>query len=171
MGANGADGGGPPRETPVTRFLDDQRIPYRRIEHPTPALTARDVAEQAGIHPGQVVKAMALGGKEGSYVLALVPGDRRLDIQTVRRRTGHRLSLMRPEKIPEVTGYRVGAVAPFGLKSPPLCIVAEEALFRWTELNISSGHPLLSCQLAAEGLKPFVDGGIFALSRPEPQSS
>ncbi|SMC20276.1 Cys-tRNA(Pro) deacylase [Desulfacinum hydrothermale DSM 13146] len=157
-----------PHETPVTRFLDAHGVSYRRIQHTRPALTAQDVALQAGIHLAQVVKTMVLGAKDGAYVVALVPGDRRLDIPAVCRQTGLRLSLMRPQRILETTGYSVGAVAPFGLRTAPACLVADESLFAWDELNISSGHPLLSCQLASGALVPFVDGGIFSLVRPTP---
>ena len=75
--------------------------------------TAQDAADAIGCTLGQIVKSLVLVC-DGVPVLALVPGDRRVDPRRVARAAGARHArLARPEEVAAATGFEPGAVSPF----------------------------------------------------------
>lgn len=72
----------------VRDYLNARRIPYQLVHHPY-CETARDCADAAHIAPGRMAKAVLLKDDEG-FLLAVVPADKRVDINTLNQRT-HRL--------------------------------------------------------------------------------
>ena len=78
--------------------------------------TAEAAAAAVGCELGQIVKSL-LFDCDGSWVLVLVPGDRRADSAKVARVTSsNRARVAGAAQVREVTGYEVGAVAPVALR-------------------------------------------------------
>jgi prolyl-tRNA editing enzyme YbaK/EbsC (Cys-tRNA(Pro) deacylase) len=77
--------------------------------------TAEDAARAVGCELGRIVKSL-LFDCDGSWVLVLVPGDRRADAAKVARATSsNRARVAGSAQVRDVTGYEVGAVAPVAL--------------------------------------------------------
>ena len=75
--------------------------------------TARAAAAAIGCELGQIVKSLVFVC-DGSYVLALVPGDRRGDERKVGAAAGAaEVRIAQPPEVLEATGFEPGAVAPF----------------------------------------------------------
>ena len=115
--------------------------------YPAGTKTAADAARAVGCQPSQIVKSLVFE-VDGQPVLALVPGDRRLDTarlaQAAGGRRARRASL---ERVRESTGFAAGGTPPFG-HPRPLRVFADQALRR---------H---DCQWAAAGTPTTV----FAIS-------
>jgi prolyl-tRNA editing enzyme YbaK/EbsC (Cys-tRNA(Pro) deacylase) len=78
--------------------------------------TAADAAAAVGCELRRIVKSL-LFDCDGSWVLVLVPGDRRADAEKVARATSsNRARVAGAGQVREVTGFEVGAVAPVALK-------------------------------------------------------
>jgi Ala-tRNA(Pro) deacylase len=145
-------------ETGVTRLLDREGVAYRKVVHAEPALSVEDVVRETGLAAGQILKAMVLIGKGGELVIALMPGDRRLDVGAVSRTTGLKLTLMRPEKIEAATGYPLGAVSPL-LMPPGVRVVIDAGVDRYERVNVSAGHPRVSVELRLHDLRRLIATG------------
>jgi prolyl-tRNA editing enzyme YbaK/EbsC (Cys-tRNA(Pro) deacylase) len=77
--------------------------------------TAADAAAAVGCELRRIVKSL-LFDCDGTWVLVLVPGDRRADSAKVARATSsNRARVAGAAQVREVTGYDVGAVAPVAL--------------------------------------------------------
>jgi prolyl-tRNA editing enzyme YbaK/EbsC (Cys-tRNA(Pro) deacylase) len=77
--------------------------------------TAADAAAAVGCELRRIVKSL-LFDCDGTWVLVLVPGDRRADSAKVARATSsNRARVAGVAQVREVTGYDVGAVAPVAL--------------------------------------------------------
>jgi prolyl-tRNA editing enzyme YbaK/EbsC (Cys-tRNA(Pro) deacylase) len=77
--------------------------------------TAEDAARAVGCELGRIVKSL-LFDCDGSWVLVLVPGDRRADAAKVARATStNRARVAGAAQVRDITGYEVGAVAPVAL--------------------------------------------------------
>ena len=77
--------------------------------------TAEDAARAAGCSLAQIVKSIVVIC-DGRPVLALVPGDRRADLDKIARAVGgDEARLARAREVEEATGFAPGAVAPFPL--------------------------------------------------------
>jgi Cys-tRNA(Pro)/Cys-tRNA(Cys) deacylase len=152
-------------ETVVTRCLDQNGLPYRRIFHTKPLFTVDDVARETGASLDQIIKVVVLESREGVMILALLPGNKRLDVKAVSIATGLKLKIMRRERIQEATGLPVGAVSPFGIRGKAYRIIADKGIFNYKRVNISSGHPGMSIHLRSENLKSLVVKDCFKIAK------
>jgi Cys-tRNA(Pro) deacylase len=103
---------------PVERVADFLRqagaeARIEEFEEETP--TAADAARAAGCAPEQIVKSVVLV-VDGLPALALVPGDRRLDVRKLTRALGARKArFATADEVEAATGFTPGGVAPFPL--------------------------------------------------------
>lgn len=82
-------------------------------EFPEGTPTAEAAAAAAGCEPARIVKSLVFVC-DGSYVLALVPGDRRCDEQKVAAAAGAaEARIARAAEVVAATGFEPGGVAPF----------------------------------------------------------
>lgn len=108
--------------------------------YPAGTKTAVDAAQAVGCQPSQIVKSLVFE-VDGEPVLALVPGDRRLDTTRLARAAGgsraRRASL---ERVREATGFAAGGTPPFG-HAYPLRVFADQALRRHDRMWAAAGTP------------------------------
>jgi prolyl-tRNA editing enzyme YbaK/EbsC (Cys-tRNA(Pro) deacylase) len=79
------------------------------------AATATDAAAAVGARRGQIVKSLVVMC-DGSPLLALVAGDRRADLEKIRRAvSAATVRIAKPDEVRQVTGFDPGGVAPFGI--------------------------------------------------------
>lgn len=125
--------------TPVTRDLDRKHIAYQFFRHPGKVTSLEQAARERGQQPNQVIRSILFRLSEGEYMLVLVAGPHQISWPALRNYVGQsRLTMASPEEVQQVTGYEIGAVAPFGLPQP-LRILADESIFREDEVSIGSG--------------------------------
>jgi Cys-tRNA(Pro) deacylase len=99
----------------VARFLRETGAEARIEEFAEETPTAEDAARAAGCRLDQIVKSLVVDC-DGKALVALVPGDRRADLNKVARAaSAERARVARPDRVREVTGFEPGAVAPFPL--------------------------------------------------------
>ncbi|MBD8702154.1 YbaK/EbsC family protein [Frigoribacterium sp. CFBP9039] len=72
-------------------------------------------ADLLGLTPSDIVKSLVVKRHDGSFLFALVPGDRQISWSKLRAVVGvNKLSLPRPEIALEATGYERGTITPLG---------------------------------------------------------
>ncbi len=99
----------------VAAFLREAGAEARLEEFESGTPTAEDAAHAAGCGLDQIVKSMVVVC-DGGAVLALVPGDKRVDTAKVARAAGSPAGrVARADEVERATGFRPGAVAPFAL--------------------------------------------------------
>ncbi|MBW1973661.1 MAG: YbaK/EbsC family protein, partial [Deltaproteobacteria bacterium] len=102
-------------KTIVTNYLDRMNISYKIKMHTKPVFTSEDAAKERGVKLSQIVKTMILKNKKNEMVVAVLPGNKRLDIKKLKKISGYKnLQLMDKESIEKEMGLTVGAVAPIG---------------------------------------------------------
>ncbi|MFD0687394.1 YbaK/prolyl-tRNA synthetase associated domain-containing protein [Actinomadura fibrosa] len=123
--------------------LDAAGARYRLIDHPAEgrtdlvsAMRGHDVA-----HAAKCLVVMVKAGKKRTrYVLAVVPGDARLDLQAVKDLLdGTYAAFAGREKAEELAGSVSGTVLPFGYH-PRLEVIADPALLRAPELYFNAAR-------------------------------
>ncbi len=125
--------------TPLMQFLSSQHILFRLLPHQRPATTIEDAAQQRGIRPSQMVKAILLRDMGNIYALACAPGDRSVDPKKVRALLQcRRMTCVDQSDVESITGYEIGTVTPLLLKRH-MPIVFDPSLFEEGEVTISSG--------------------------------
>jgi Cys-tRNA(Pro)/Cys-tRNA(Cys) deacylase len=125
--------------TPVTRYLDEHKIPYRFFKHPGEVLTLEQAARERGQKVDQIIRSIVFRLSHGGFVMVLVPGERQVSWHALRQFLGtSRISMATEDEVLQVTGYPIGAVSPFGTAQSMPILVDRGALLE-DEISIGSG--------------------------------
>ncbi|MEJ2764041.1 YbaK/EbsC family protein [Photobacterium sp. MCCC 1A19761] len=144
-------------QTPVTFLLEQEGVDYRLLPHSKPATTIDEAARERGVAPEQMVKSILLRDMSGFHVLACVPGPAQVDPKKVRALLGcRRLTCADARDVEDVTGLRIGTVAPIGLKTP-MPVIFDNTILQYTIVNISSGDRMAGIELSMEDLLLLCD--------------
>ncbi|MEX1207051.1 MAG: YbaK/EbsC family protein [Acidimicrobiia bacterium] len=113
--------------TPATRAAADSGIAHEVVEYGR-VNSVEEAAEKRGVEVHRVLKSIVVRKAESEHLMVLVPGDRVIDWAKLRKLAGvSRMSLAEAEEAFEVTGYRPGAITPFGSKTP-LPVIADATI-------------------------------------------
>jgi len=142
-----------PPPPPVSLALSALEIPHRVFRHPRQVHSLEQAALERGQSPKQVVRSLVFRLSEGEFVLVLVAGPAQISWPALRaylRRS--RISMASEAEVLAATGYRVGAVSPFGLPAP-LRILADEGVLLPEEISIGSGERSVAVILKSADLR------------------
>ncbi|HET9644262.1 MAG TPA: YbaK/prolyl-tRNA synthetase associated domain-containing protein [Burkholderiaceae bacterium] len=126
----------------LTQLLRSRNARFRVIEHPAEGRSDL-VAAIRGTVPGQGAKAMLCRSKDdsGQFVLAVLPGDRKLDFRKVAIAAGMRkATLASPEEVLQRTECVVGAVPPFSLSADIRLVVDPALVESHEEIAFNAGR-------------------------------
>ena len=124
----------------VSSYLRDAGADARIEEFEAGTPTAAEAAEAVGCGLDQIVKSLVLLC-DGRPVVALVPGDRRGDLEKVARAAGAEAArVAKPDEVERATGFAPGAVAPFPLPGVET-VLMERTLLRHSLVWVGAGSP------------------------------
>ncbi len=125
--------------TPVSIALTEKGIPHEVFVHPGPLKSLEQAAEERAQRPEQIVRSILFRISKGDYVMVLMAGPRQIDWKSLRKHVGkNRISMASKEEVLSVTGYHLGAVAPFGLPKP-LKILVDHSVLGEDIISMGSG--------------------------------
>ena len=117
-------------------------------------LTARSLEEAAGIlgiTPADIVKSLVVKHKDGSFLFALIPGDRQISWPKLRGLVGvNKLSLPAADVALEATGYERGTITPLG--STTAWPVYADAAISGRRISMGAGEHGYSAFVDADAL-------------------
>ena len=127
-------------QTPVSKALSALGLPHTLFRHPGPVASLEQAARERGQLPGQVIRSLVFRLGAGDFVMVLMAGPAQVPWPALRSYLGQsRVSMATEAEVLAATGYRLGAVSPFGLPAP-LRILADENVFAPEEISIGSGE-------------------------------
>ncbi len=143
----------------VAAFLRETGAEARIEELSTPTPTAQEAADAVGCTLGQVVKSIVLVC-DGSPVVVLVPGDRKVDTGKVARLVeARRATVAGPQEVVAATGFQPGAVSPFPLERVPVILV-ERTMLRHPTVWAGAGSETHLVALAPPELVRLTRGRV-----------
>ena len=102
----------------VREFAAANGLQARVLAMPENTHTAEDAARALRTDLAHIAKSLLAHLSDGRFVLCILLGDQRLDRKKLCRAAGAKhMSLAKADDVLRVTGYPVGAVPPFPLKS------------------------------------------------------
>jgi len=147
-------------------LLQERGADYRLIEHQA-ARSAPDVTALLNIQPHQGAKAILLRveGVVQPYVLAVLPGDSRIDHKQLRHLLASRnVKLADPDSVQQVTDCEIGSVPPFGeLFSIPTYV--DEDLFNNEQVGFSPAVLDASVLMPAQEFRRVLRATVVRLSK------
>ena len=156
-------------KTAVTDFLTGLSIPYKVLPHNREVFTSEDAAEQRGVRLPQIVKTLLLTGQDGSVIVAVLPGHKRIELKKIKKTSGcGKLHFMEREAIEQKFGLRVGALAPIGPALQNLPVFIDPSVFEEKQITFSSGDPAAGIEMNSEDLRKLLEHAtVTEITKPE----
>ncbi|MGN6440756.1 MAG: aminoacyl-tRNA deacylase [Arthrobacter sp.] len=158
---NGADGVG------LERFLADveaRGLQVEVVERPA-AKSLEEAAGILGITPADIVKSLVVKHKDGTFLFALIPGDRQISWPKLRTLVGvNKLSLPPAETALEATGYERGTITPLG--STTAWPVFADATITGRRISMGAGAHGYSAFVDADALTAALGAVVADISEP-----
>ena len=127
--------------TRAIRFLEQQHIAFEKVEYEHLEKGAEFAALATGYPLERTVKTLVVAVGPKRYALALVPGDRKLDLKRLARALGvKKAEMAEVEQAERLTGYHVGGISPFGVRQPGLKVIMDDAIPAAPEILINAGQ-------------------------------
>jgi Cys-tRNA(Pro) deacylase len=125
----------------VAGFLRKAGVEARLEEFGSGTPTARDAARAAGCTLEQIVKTLVLVAGDDDPVVAMVPGDRRADLDKIAAAAGApKARVASAAEVERITGFTPGAVAPFPLPAVGRIFI-DRTLLAHDTVWIGAGSP------------------------------
>ena len=169
MAASSADAAGSVEAGGVgrARFLADAASRGLDVEI-VERLAARSLEEAAGIlgiTPADIVKSLVVKHKDGSFLFALIPGDRQISWPKLRGLVGvNKLSLPPADVALEATGYERGTITPLG-STTPWPVYADRTI-TGKRISMGAGEHGYSAFVDADALTTALDAVVADISDP-----
>jgi Cys-tRNA(Pro)/Cys-tRNA(Cys) deacylase len=126
--------------TRAIQYLDKKKISFEVIRYLHEEKGARFASEATGFPLRQTIKTLVVDVGRKNYVLALMPGDRQLDLKKLARTWRVKRAAMADSETAErLTGYRIGGISPFGTRQK-MPAVLEESLLAQNRVVINAGQ-------------------------------
>lgn len=126
----------------LINLLDENHAAYRICRHEAEG-HSEQIAKIRGNHPHQAMKAIVvmakISKKEQQYYLAVLPGDRRLDLASLSAALGVKKTIFAPlDKARELTSCEIGAIPPFSF-NPNLSLIVDPQVKDNKEVCFNAG--------------------------------
>jgi len=150
----------------VTRFLDSKKIKYTAHELPPEKLGAIEVAEFMKVAPEQVFKTIVTTREKGKPVLAVIPGDRSVDLKSLASFLGEKkMSLPTQKEAETLTGLQAGGISPLALINKGFQVAIDSACVSFDEIFISGGQRGINIQIGVDDLIKLVNAKPGVISK------
>jgi Cys-tRNA(Pro)/Cys-tRNA(Cys) deacylase len=156
-------------KTNATRILDSLGIKYelREYEVDPDDLTAETVAAKIGFPVEQVFKTLVARGDRNGICLAVVPGDKHLDLKALAKLSGDRsVAVVALKEVQPLTGYVRGGVTALACKKDyPLYV--DENIYLFDVVSISAGVRGTQIIIAPDDYLKATKGTVGQISKAD----
>lgn len=126
-------------QPPASIALNQLGIPHRVFRHEKPVTSFEEAASARNQRPEQIVRSILFQVRPGEFVMVLMAGRGQVDWRKLRQSVKRsRVRMATEEEVLEVTGYRIGAVSPFGVRNQ-VRVLMDASVLREEEISIGSG--------------------------------
>jgi len=147
-------------KTNAIRLVEQQNISYQEYEYAwnEAQLSADHVADELDENISQIFKTLVVVGNKTGTLVAVVPGDRELDLKKIAKVSQNKkVEMLHLKDLEKTTGYIRGGCSPIGMKKKfptYIDITAKD----FASILVSAGKRGLQIELAPEDLANLVNG-------------
>jgi Cys-tRNA(Pro)/Cys-tRNA(Cys) deacylase len=122
----------------LEKYLEENKIWHRFIHKPETVHTA-DAARVAGLELNRLTKNLVSKTDSGEYVILIVPGDRKADLESAAKALGvKKVRLVPFDQAEQVSGYPPGATPSIGHKTK-MRTIFDRSLTRYETIYCGGG--------------------------------
>uniref|UniRef100_A0A0A8KXP3 YbaK/ebsC protein n=1 Tax=wastewater metagenome TaxID=527639 RepID=A0A0A8KXP3_9ZZZZ len=140
------------KRTKAIEILDEAKIRYEVGEFDATELTAEEVAAKLNLPLESVFKTLVCQGDKSGYCMAVVPGDKELNLKKLAKLIGDKKCDLIPlNDLQRLTGYLKGGCSPLGGKKT-FPIYIDSSANNFGRISVSAGLRGLQVFVAANDL-------------------
>jgi len=148
----------------VKDALEASGIEFEITMLPDAVRTARLAADALGCAVGQIANSLIFRNPENdAAVLVMCAGDRRVDLEKVRRQTGFELGKADAAFVRRQTGFAIGGVPPVAHARSPVTLL-DNSLRRHDEIWAAAGTPESVFRMTPRQLQQITGGDWLDIS-------
>ncbi|MEI5992222.1 Cys-tRNA(Pro) deacylase [Enterococcus termitis] len=154
------------QKTNAMRIVEQHKITYKEYEFEWSEdhLSANSVAEKIGIEDGKIFKTLVTVGNKTGPVVAVIPGNKELDLKKLASASGNKkVDMLHLKDLEETTGYIRGGCSPIGMKKLFPTYIAKEAE-NFETIIVSAGKRGMQIELTPSSILQVTNGKIVALT-------
>lgn len=126
--------------------------------------TAATAAEKIGVTVGEIAKSMVMKGKDGTYRMFVLAGDKRVSSKKVKELTGVKHSMCSKEETAKITGFRPGGVCPFGIDGENIEIYIDSSLEQYDTVYPAAGTDSSGVPVTFRQLLEITGGAVSSVA-------
>jgi len=156
-------------KTNAVRILEQKKIKFetREYEYSDSHAAALETASALGIDEEKVFKTLVTVGNKTGPVVAVIPGNKVLDLKKLAKISGNkRIEMLPMKELEDLTGYIHGGCSPVGMKKLFPTYFAEEAK-QFEEIHVSAGRRGLQMAVSPDDLIKVTRGEFADLTEKE----
>jgi Cys-tRNA(Pro)/Cys-tRNA(Cys) deacylase len=152
----------------ITRLLDSRKVAYTAFELPPEKLGAQETARLLNTPVEIVFKTIVVKrDKPGKPVLAVIPGDRELDLKALASALGEKkLHLPTEREAEQMTGLQAGGISPLALINKGFEVVIDQSAQQFPEIHVSGGQRGLNLRLPVSDLAALTKARFAPVATP-----
>jgi Cys-tRNA(Pro)/Cys-tRNA(Cys) deacylase len=138
----------------VTRLLENRQVSYQVFELPEEKLGGEETANLLGVSAEVVFKSIVITRRgPGKPILAVVPGNREVDLKKLARAVGEKkVSPATQKEAEELTHLQTGGISPLALVNHGFQILIHNSALEEDAIHISGGKRGLNIRLDPKDL-------------------
>lgn len=158
-----------PATNNITRMLDAKHIKYTAFELPAEKLGALKTASLLNVPAAQVFKTIvAVREKPGKPILAVIPGNRALDLKALAAVLGEKKIRVPSQREAEaLTGLQAGGISPLALINKGFQVILDASAQQFPEIHVSGGQRGLNLRLPVKELVKLVNARVAPVATTE----
>jgi len=126
--------------TRAISYLKRNDVDFKAIKYDHLEKGAEFAARATEFPLERTIKTLVVEVGKKKYCLALLPGDRQLDLKKLAHVfSTKRASMADAVSAERLTGYRVGGISPFGTRQP-VPIIMEKTILKYSDIQINAGQ-------------------------------
>lgn len=151
--------------TRAIKFLKQRDIAFEVLTYAHDRKGAMFAAQALGVPLQRTIKTLVVITGEKQHALALVPGDRELDLKRMARACQtKRVDMAATATAERLTGYKVGGISPFGT-AIPLPSVMDSGLMAYDKVIINGGRRGTMLKISPMEIAGLLKGTIADIAR------
>lgn len=149
--------------TRAVRYLKQKKVSFEVVKYAHDEKGANYAAQATGFPLEQTIKTLVVDLGNGRYGMALMPGNRRLDLKRLAALFGvKKATLTDTDTAERLTGYLVGGISPFGTKHT-LPVVIDEPARAYDTVMINGGQRGVMLKMTPADIEKTINCRVAAI--------
>lgn len=157
----------------ITRILDANNITYQVFPLPAEKLGAEETAELLNVPVEIVYKTIvALRLKPGKPILAIIPGDRQVDLKALADVLNEKkVTIPTENEAEKLTGLQAGGISPLALINKGFQFILDSQSETQKEIHISGGQRGINIRISVKDMLKLINARVARISRLESENN